>query len=185
MKTFAAILTLVALSSAAQYSVSIDKDAGLVYTNTKCGKNYCIDSNFNGLHTYTAFNGNEHFLRILMSFNFPSGIKNASDIEECVLALPKPVTKSPNTHYYNLFVRKLDADFSASNVTARNAPKAGEVINQTTGDNKNAPPRINITAACKAAANRKLGLVIDASGTPVTIKSKAGGSDTRLYIRTK
>ncbi|KAJ1827500.1 hypothetical protein LPJ73_008761 [Coemansia sp. RSA 2703] len=188
MKLTTTLVSLIAIATAATatktYNVPLDKDAGLIYTNMKCGDKACSDTNLAGQTSYTAFLGNKDFRRILLGFKKPDSV-DQTKIKSCMLMLPASTSSSSSPSYYNLIVRSLGSDFDPNTVTPKNAPVAGDVIGQTTANDGTPPPSIDVTSACRNMNNGMIDLGIDATSGPATFPSMAGGSSAQLMIVTE
>ncbi|KAJ2827138.1 hypothetical protein IWW50_002031 [Coemansia erecta] len=159
MKLSAAISSIIALAAATEYTIPVTNDVGLVYTNMNCGTTPCSQTNIFGQPTYTAFLGNRDYRRILMSFSLAD--VDPSSITSCTLKLPPTEDTS-----YTLSVSPVMAAYDARTVTPVTAPMTGSPIAQAA-----APSELDVTSACKEAADGTVKLALDARGGPVTYLS--------------
>ncbi|KAJ2731967.1 hypothetical protein H4R23_002945 [Coemansia sp. Cherry 401B] len=170
MKLFAAISAVAAIATAAETTLPVTNDVGLIYTNLLCGTNPCSQSNLSGLSTYTAYLGNRDFRRILMSFSL--GEIDPSSITSCQLQLPQPVPAPNNVaSTYTLGVSPVTGEYDAKTVTPVTAPPTGSAIARAANSDQEIPGPIDVTSACQNALNGNVGLALDSSGSPVTFSA--------------
>ncbi|KAJ2518577.1 hypothetical protein GGI11_002762 [Coemansia sp. RSA 2049] len=186
MKILAAIGTIASLAMAAEYSVPVTNDVGIIYTPMLCGNTQCPITNLSGMPQYMAYSGNRDLRNILMGFDLPSKISNVDDIESCYLELPKPITSSnvaPSS--YKLTVSPVTSSYDARTVTASTAPTRGSSIAANTYMDNVAPGPIDVTEACKNPVKGQVAFSLGSSGSPVSFPSSTGGSTAKLVVKTK
>ncbi|KAJ2548233.1 hypothetical protein EV175_004908 [Coemansia sp. RSA 1933] len=186
MKIATAFIATATFAAAAEYSVPVTNDVGIIYTPMQCGNTNCPETNLSGMPQYMAYNGNRDLRNILMGFDLPKDASDTSKIESCSLELPKPITSSSvNPSSYTLTVSPVTSAYNAKTVTAVTAPNRGSAIATETFMDDVAPKAIDITEACKNPVNGQVAVSLNSMGSPVTFPSSTGGSTAKLVVKTK
>ncbi|KAJ2845371.1 hypothetical protein GGI22_006581, partial [Coemansia erecta] len=185
MKILTATIAFAAFVAAADYTVHVTNDVGIIYTPMLCGNTNCPETNLSGKLQYMAYSGNRDMRNILMGFDLPKGASDPKEIGSCTLELPKPITSSnAPPSWYTLTVSPITSAYDAKTVTAATAPRRGSAIATETSTDDVAPKAIDVTEACKHPINGQVALSLSSIGSPVTFPSSSGGSTAKLIVKT-